>query len=79
MVLVGVLILSGAANTAIVGANGVLNRIVEDGVLTAWFRKPHSKFGTSHRLINMIAILQAATIVFSHGNVYFWRRCTPSV
>jgi amino acid transporter len=70
VVLVGVLILSGAANTAIVGANGVLNRIVEDGVLTAWFRKPHSKFGTSHRLINMIAILQAITIVFSRGNVY---------
>ena len=70
VVLVGVLILSGAANTAIVGANGVLNRIVEDGVLTSWFRKPHSKFGTSHRLINMIALLQAATIVFSRGNVY---------
>ena len=48
----------------------MLNRIVEDGVLTAWFRKPHSKFGTSHRLINMIAILQAVTIVFSRGNVY---------
>ena len=70
VVLVGVLILSGAANTAIVGANGVLNRIVEDGVLTPWFRKPHSKFGTSHRLINMIALLQAVTIVFSRGNVY---------
>ncbi len=69
-VLVGVLILSGAANTAIVGANGVLNRIVEDGVLTAWFRKPHNKYGTSYRLINMIAILQCATIAFSRGNVY---------
>jgi len=70
VVLVGVLILSGAANTSIVGANGVLNRIVEDGVLTAWFRKPHNKYGTSHRLINMIALLQAGTIVFSRGNVY---------
>ncbi len=70
VVLVGVLILSGAANTAIVGANGVLNRIVEDGVLTAWFRKPHNKYGTSFRLINMIAILQCATIAFSRGNVY---------
>jgi hypothetical protein len=41
-----VLILSGAVNTAIVGANGVLNRISEDGVLTPWFRKPHTKYGT---------------------------------
>ncbi len=41
VVLVGVLILSGAVNTAIVGANGVLNRISEDGVMPTWFRKPH--------------------------------------
>jgi amino acid transporter len=70
VVLVGVLILSGAVNTAIVGANGVLNRISEDGVLTPWFRKPHGKYGTSFRLINMVAILQCITIVASRGNVY---------
>ncbi len=70
VVLVGVLILSGAVNTAIVGANGVLNRISEDGVLTAWFRKPHNTYGTSHRLINTIAILQCITIVLSRGDVY---------
>lgn len=70
VVLVGVLILAGAVNTAIVGANGVLNRISEDGVLTPWFRKPHTKYGTSHRLINTIAILQCLTIVLSQGNVY---------
>jgi amino acid transporter len=70
VVLVGVLILSGAVNTAIVGANGVLNRISEDGVLTPWFRKPHGKYGTSFRLINLIAILQCVTIVASRGNVY---------
>jgi hypothetical protein len=52
--MVGVLILSGAVNTAIVGANGVLNRMSEDGVLTPWFRKPHPKFGTSYRIINLI-------------------------
>ena len=63
VVLVGVLILSGAVNTAIVGANGVLNRISEDGVLTPWFRKPHGKYGTSHRLINLIAFLQCFTII----------------
>src|SRR5215471_1387747 len=35
VVLVGVLILAGAQNTSIVGANGVLNRVAEDGVLTS--------------------------------------------
>ena len=70
VVVVGVLILSGAVNTAIVGANGVLNRMSEDGVLTPWFRKPHPKFGTSYRIINLIVGLQILTIVASGGNVY---------
>src|SRR5262249_40075803 len=38
VVIVGTLILSGAVNTAIIGANGVLNRVAEDGVLLDWFR-----------------------------------------
>ncbi|ABF39167.1 Amino acid transporter [Candidatus Koribacter versatilis Ellin345] len=70
VVLVGALLLSGAVNTAIVGANGVLNRLSEDGVLTSWFRHPHPRFGTSHRVINMIVILQIGTIIASRGNVY---------
>src|SRR5947208_9818226 len=69
VVVVGVLILSGAINTSIIGANGVLNRLAEDGVLVPWFRKPHVKFGTSHRLINAIVILQVATIIASRGDV----------
>ena len=69
VVVVGVLILSGAVNTSIIGANGVLNRLAEDGVLTAWFRKPHKKFGTSYRLINAIVGLQLATIIASRGEV----------
>ena len=44
VVVVGVLILSGAVNTAIVGSNGVLNRVSEDGVLTDWFRHPQRKY-----------------------------------
>ncbi|MBZ5700815.1 MAG: APC family permease [Acidobacteriia bacterium] len=71
VVLVGVLILSGAENTSIVGANGVLNRLSEDGVLPDWFRHPHRRFGTSHRLINIIAILQLTTIVISRGDVTY--------
>jgi amino acid transporter len=70
VVLVGVLILAGAVNTAIVGANGVLNRMSEDGVLTPWFRKPQHRFGTSYRIINLVVGLQIFTIVASGGNVY---------
>ena len=70
VVLVGVLILAGAQNTSIVGANGVLNRVAEDGVLTSWFQKPHHRFGTSYRIINLIVALQILTIVLSRGNVY---------
>ncbi len=70
VVLVGALILSGAVNTAIVGSNGVLNRISEDGVMPAWFRRPHKRYGTSYRLIDLIAILQVLTILLSRGNVF---------
>ncbi len=71
VVLVGALILSGAANTSIVGANGVLNRVAEDGVLMPWFRRPHKRYGTSYRIVNMIVILQLVTIIATRGNVYF--------
>lgn len=70
VVMVGALILSGAVNTSIIGANGVLNRVAEDGVLTDWFRKPHRKFGTTSHLINAIVIAQLLTIAFSRGDVY---------
>jgi amino acid transporter len=70
VVLVGVLILAGAQNTSIVGANGVLNRVAEDGVLTDWFQKPHSRYGTSHRIINLIVSMQLLTILLSRGDVY---------
>jgi amino acid transporter len=70
VVLVGVLILAGAQNTSIVGANGVLNRVAEDGVLTSWFQKPHDRFGTSYRIINLIVGMQLLVIFFSLGNVY---------
>ncbi len=65
VVVVGTLILAGAVNTAIIGSNGVLNRVAEDGVLPNWFRKPHTRFGTTSRLINTVVILQIVTIVLS--------------
>jgi nucleotide-binding universal stress UspA family protein len=70
VVVVGFLILAGAVNTAIVGSNGVLNRVSEDGVLTEWFRKPHRKYGTTFRLINTVVLLQLVTIILSRGDVF---------
>jgi amino acid transporter len=69
VVLVGFLILSGAINTSMIGSTGVLMRVAEDGVLTDWFRKPHKKFGTSSRIVNLVFILQMTTIIVSRGNV----------
>jgi hypothetical protein len=70
VVLVGVLMLSGAVNTAIVGSNGVLNRVAEDGILPDWFRQPHRRFGTSYRIVNLVTGLQIATILLSRGNIF---------
>src|SRR5579862_228129 len=71
VVAVGTLILAGAVNTAIIGSNGVLNRVSEDGVLADWFRQPHRKFGTSHRIINIVVLFQILTILASRGDVTF--------
>jgi amino acid transporter len=70
VVVVGFLMLSGAINTAIVGSNGVLNRVSEDGVLTDWFRRPHRRFGTTYRVINLVVGLQLLIILASRGDVY---------
>jgi hypothetical protein len=69
VVLCGFLLLSGAVNTSIIGANGVLNRVSEDGVLHDWFRKPQRKYGTTSRIINMVVIFQLLTILASRGDV----------
>jgi amino acid transporter/nucleotide-binding universal stress UspA family protein len=69
VVVVGFLILAGAVNTSMVGSNGVLNRLAEDGVLTPWFQHPHKRFGTTHRFINLIAIGQVVVILASLGDV----------
>src|SRR5262245_17346809 len=70
VVIVGVLILSGAVNTSIIGSNGVMNRVAEDGVLDPWFQKPHRRFGTTYRIINLVTILQILTVIASRGDVY---------
>jgi hypothetical protein len=70
IVIVGFLMLAGAINTSIIGSNGVLNRVSEDGVMTDWFRAPHRRYGTTYRMINLIVILQLVAIVGSRGNTY---------
>ncbi|MBV9479866.1 MAG: APC family permease [Acidobacteria bacterium] len=70
VVVVGVLMLAGAVNTAIVGSNGVLNRVSEDGILPHWFRQPHRRYGTSHRILNLVVGLQLCTIFLSRGNIF---------
>ena len=69
VVVVGFLILSGAVNTAIIGSNGVLNRVAEDGVMPDWFLKPHPQYGTTYRILYLIVGLQLFTIVVSRGDV----------
>ena len=69
VVIVGVLILAGAVNTSLIGVNGVMNRVAEDGVLLDWFRRPHRKFGTTYRILNLMALLQIVTIIVSRGDV----------
>jgi amino acid transporter len=66
---IGFLILSGAVNTSIIGSNGVLNRVAEDGVMPDWFLRPHPRYGTTNRLINLVACLQLFTILASQGRV----------
>jgi amino acid transporter/nucleotide-binding universal stress UspA family protein len=69
VVVIGSLILSGAVNTAIIGSNGVLNRVAEDGVLPDGLLKPHPRFGTTYRILWVILGLQLATIAISRGDV----------
>ncbi|HEY7311019.1 MAG TPA: APC family permease [Gemmataceae bacterium] len=69
VVVVGALILSGAVNTAIIGSNGVLNRVAEDGVMPEWFLRPHPRYGTTYRILWLIFGLQIFTIWASFGDV----------
>ncbi len=70
VVVIGAIILSGAVNTAIVGANGVLNRAAEDNVLPEWLRHPHRRYGTTSRIIGIFAALQAVIILLCWGDIY---------
>jgi len=51
------LILAGAANTAIVGSNGVLNRVARTASMPSWFLKPHGNTGL-RTASSLIVVLQ---------------------
>ena len=70
IVAAGAVMLAGAVNTSIIGANGIMNRIAETGILTDWFRKIHPKYGTTYHMINLICVMQILVILFSRGNLY---------
>ncbi|OVE78349.1 hypothetical protein BVX98_00485 [bacterium F11] len=57
-------------NTAIVGSNGEMNRVTEDGILPRWFKGVHKKYGTTHRIINLIVAIQLVAILASQGDVF---------
>src|SRR5258708_2341869 len=69
VVVVGFLILSGAVNTAIIGSNGVLNRLAQDGVLPDALLRPHPRYGTTYRVLYLIVGQQLGVIVFSGGDL----------
>ncbi|HOL62498.1 MAG: amino acid permease [Elusimicrobiales bacterium] len=70
VVVSALLMLVGAVNTAIVGANGILNRVAEDGILPDSVRKLHPKYGTTYKVITIVAILQSVIVVLSKGDVF---------
>jgi len=70
VVVSAVLVLVGAVNTSFVGSNGILNRVGEDGILSEWFRSIHPKYGTTYKMITIVAILQALIVILSGGDVF---------
>ena len=69
VVIAGFLALSGAVNTSIIGSNGVMNRVAEDGVVPDWFLRPHPRYGTTYRVLTLITGLQFVVILASRGDV----------
>lgn len=69
VVVAGFLILSGAVNTSLIGSNGVLNRVGDDGVLPEKLQRPHPKYGTTYRILYLIVGLQLFTIIASRGDM----------
>lgn len=70
VVLSAFFMLVGAVNTAMVGANGIINRVAEDGILPPSVKKLHPKYGTTHRIITVVAFIQMVIVVLSAGDVF---------
>ncbi|MGC8867718.1 MAG: amino acid permease, partial [Elusimicrobiales bacterium] len=53
-----------------VGANGILNRVAEDGILPQSIRRLHPRYGTTYIIITSIAALQALIVLLSGGDIF---------
>jgi len=63
------LLLAAAAYRSAVGAQRLLLRLAEDGVLIRSVRALHPRFGTPSRLIDLVAAAQIAVILASAGQL----------
>ena len=70
--------LSAAARSAAAGAQGVLSRLVDEGILGAALRTLHPRFGTPSRLIDATAVAQIGIVLVSGGEVVWLARAYAS-
>jgi magnesium transporter len=73
-VMAATLLLTAAAHRAAFGAQRVLLRLSEDGVLTSSLRALHSRFGTPWRLIDITITGQLGVVFMSAGRVSWLAR-----
>lgn len=69
VLIVAISILSGAISTSLGASTDFITRLAEDGLLPDWLRRKHPKFGTPHRIITSVALLQILAIAISRGSV----------
>jgi magnesium transporter len=66
--------LSAAVRAAAAGAQGVLSRLVDEGILGAALRTLHPRFGTPSRIIDASAVAQIGIVLISGGDVIWLAR-----
>lgn len=70
VVISALLLLVGAINTSMVGANETLKRVAEDGLLPDKIRELHPKYGTTYKIVTLVALAQSIIILLSGGDVF---------
>ena len=69
VVFAGVSVLFYAASRAMAGARLSLEQATADGAMTDWFRHSHQRYGTPHRLLHLLLVMQLITLAASRGDV----------